>query len=364
MWLRQHMLFRLHRLLLQRHRVQLLPLQHDDGRLVDGRQQFVLRRAPLLHGLQRDLLCDNGCSGGFPFCEPGCDLTGGCGCGPNGCDSYLTSCLQFATASATRTSPVWVGSSAGSSPACRPGRSTRPAPRSWRSITARPSRTNPVGLRPRPAPRVRPPTVRPSTMISSMDGDGYGVITAFGKLFAYGDFVSSGDASNVGLEHPSSGRSPIERQATGSPPPTAGSSPSATRRYEGSMGGKPLNAHIVGMAPTPAATGTGWWRRTAASSRSETRPSWAPWEAGRSTPRSSAWRPPGRVGATGWWRRTVDLRLRGRTIPRLHGGSGAQPPIVAMATTATSEGYWLVAGTAASSRMETPYSTDRRAASA
>ena len=38
--------------------------------------------------------CDNGCGGGFPFCEPGCDGTG-CGCGPLGCDSYLTGCLQF-----------------------------------------------------------------------------------------------------------------------------------------------------------------------------------------------------------------------------------------------------------------------------
>ena len=34
--------------------------------------------------------CDAGCSDGFPFCEPGCDLTEACGCGPNGCDSFLT----------------------------------------------------------------------------------------------------------------------------------------------------------------------------------------------------------------------------------------------------------------------------------
>ena len=31
------------------------PVEHHDGRLVDGRQQFVLRRASLLHGLQRHL---------------------------------------------------------------------------------------------------------------------------------------------------------------------------------------------------------------------------------------------------------------------------------------------------------------------
>ena len=38
--------------------------------------------------------CDAGCGGGFPFCEPGCDDTA-CGCGSQGCDSFLTGCLQF-----------------------------------------------------------------------------------------------------------------------------------------------------------------------------------------------------------------------------------------------------------------------------
>ena len=36
--------------------------------------------------------CDTGCGSGF--CEPGCDATH-CGCGPAGCNSFLTGCLQF-----------------------------------------------------------------------------------------------------------------------------------------------------------------------------------------------------------------------------------------------------------------------------
>ncbi len=39
--------------------------------------------------------------------------------------------------------------------------------------------------------------------------------------------------------------------ATGSSPPTAASSPSATAAFDGSMGGKPLAAPIVGIASTP-----------------------------------------------------------------------------------------------------------------
>jgi hypothetical protein len=35
--------------------------------------------------------CDAGCGS---FCDPGCDGTN-CGCGPQGCNSYLTGCLQF-----------------------------------------------------------------------------------------------------------------------------------------------------------------------------------------------------------------------------------------------------------------------------
>ena len=51
--LRRHLLCRLYGVLLcAERRVQLLPGQHDHGRMVDGRGIGVLRRSPLLHGLQ------------------------------------------------------------------------------------------------------------------------------------------------------------------------------------------------------------------------------------------------------------------------------------------------------------------------
>ena len=56
LWLRQHLLLGVLRVLLRRQRRQLLPGEHDHGGLVGGGQLVVLRRPPLLHGLQRHLL--------------------------------------------------------------------------------------------------------------------------------------------------------------------------------------------------------------------------------------------------------------------------------------------------------------------
>jgi hypothetical protein len=38
--------------------------------------------------------CENGCGGGWQFCDPGCDGLR-CGCGSGSCDHWLTGCLQF-----------------------------------------------------------------------------------------------------------------------------------------------------------------------------------------------------------------------------------------------------------------------------
>jgi hypothetical protein len=38
--------------------------------------------------------CTTGCSGGYQFCEPGCDGLA-CGCAGGSCSNYLTGCFQF-----------------------------------------------------------------------------------------------------------------------------------------------------------------------------------------------------------------------------------------------------------------------------
>ena len=134
--------------------------------------------------------CDNGCSGGFPFCEPGCDLTGGCGCGPNGCDSYLTSCLQFRYGQCNQDVPC-MGRIVCRVVACVPPWTIDPTCTTAVAVDNGTAEQNePCWTPAPPCPTSTPTNCQVVTMISSMDGDGYGVITAFGKLFAYGDFVS------------------------------------------------------------------------------------------------------------------------------------------------------------------------------
>ena len=88
------------------------------------------------------------------------------------------------------------------------------------------------------------------------------------------------------------------------------------------MGGKPLDAPIVGMAATPTGRGTTWWRPTAACSRSVTPSSTVRWEASRcSGPWWGRRRP---VPATGWWPPTADLLLR-RPVLRVPGMTAPAP---------------------------------------
>jgi hypothetical protein len=55
MWVRQHLLLGILRVLLFGEWLQLLPGEHRDGWVVAGRQLFLLRGPAVLHGLQRNL---------------------------------------------------------------------------------------------------------------------------------------------------------------------------------------------------------------------------------------------------------------------------------------------------------------------
>ena len=156
-----------------------------------------------------------------------------------------------------------------------------------------------------PAPPM-PPCSSPATncevvgMAPGHAGNGYGIMTAFGRLFAFGGFPSDGDASGcisiapiVGMATTPSGHGywlvaadggifsfgnahsgdrrgacasivrswgwprPPRARATGWWRPTEASSASATREFWGSTGSLHLNAPVVGMAATPS--GEGYW---------------------------------------------------------------------------------------------------------
>ncbi len=129
------------------------------------------------------------------------------------------------------------------------------------------------------------------------------------------------------------------------------------RPFFGSTGAIRLNKPIVGMASTPSGGATGWWRRTAASSRSAT-----PGSSGRRGPEAEqADRGDGgdAVGR-GYWLVASDGGIFSFGDARFFGSTGAltlAQPIVGMAATppARATGWWRP--TAACSPSATPPST-------
>ena len=95
-------------------------------------------------------------------------------------------------------------------------------------------------------------------MAATPDGRGYWLVAADGGIFAFGDahfYGSTGShpPQQAGGGH---GRDPRTDAATGSSPPTAASSPSATPRSTGPWVAHPLNQPVVGMASN---RGNGYW---------------------------------------------------------------------------------------------------------
>ncbi|MGD0747151.1 MAG: hypothetical protein ABSB68_05025 [Acidimicrobiales bacterium] len=247
--------------------------------------------------------CDTGCSGGFAFCEPGCDHTG-CGCGPQGCDSYLTGCLQFRYGQCNQDVPC-MGRIVCRVVACVPPWQVDPSCTTAVAVdNATAEQNEPCWTPAPPAPLCGSPATdcKVVGLAASPAGSGYAVLTSFGRLFPYGSFPSEGDASELQLD------APIVAVATC---PTGGYFLVASdgglfdyggAPFLGSMGGQHLDAPIVGMAATP--TGHGYWL----------------------------------VAADGGIFDYGDAPFLGSM-----GGQHLNAPIVGMAATPTGHGYWLVA---------------------
>ena len=247
--------------------------------------------------------CDNGCSSGFAFCEPGCDVTG-CGCGPAGCNSYLTGCLQFRYGQCNQ-NVACMGRIVCRVVACVPPWQVDPTcTRAVAVDNATAEQNEPCWT---PAPPA-PPCSSASTncqvvgMAPSHDGAGYGLVTAFGAVFAFGDFPVLGGVTGITLDAPIVG---IATTGTGGYYLVAsdgGVFAFGGAQFYGSMGGLHLNAPIVGVTRTPS--GNGYW--CAASD--------------------------GGVFAFG------DAQFYGSM-----GGLHLNAPIVGMAATPSGNGYWCVA---------------------
>jgi hypothetical protein len=206
--------------------------------------------------------CTTGCGDGWGFCDTGCDGTA-CGCGPTGCNSWMTGCLQFRYGQCNQ-DIACIGRIICRVVACVPPWQVDP---SCTTTNAEDDGTaeqtvacwTPAVPAPPPPPCLSPATeCRTVAMTSSADGAGYSILTAFGRLFAYGDAPFDGDASGLVLDQPIVGMAATPSgQGYWFVASDGGVFAYGDAAFYGSMGGQPLNQPIVGMAATPS--GQGYW---------------------------------------------------------------------------------------------------------
>jgi hypothetical protein len=247
--------------------------------------------------------CTNGCSGGFPFCETQCDGTN-CGCGSQGCDSFLTGCLQFRYGQCNQ-DVACMGRIVCRVVACVPPWQVDPTCTTAVAVDNATAEQNESCWTPAPP---MPPCNSPATncqvvgMVPTTDGRGYAVLTSFGRLLGYGDFLNEGDASGLHLDAPIVAGAACHTGGYWLGAADGGIFDYGGAPFFGSMGGRRLDAPVVGMAGTPS--GSGYWL----------------------------------VAADGGIFDYGDAPFLGSM-----GGKALNAPVVGMAPTPTGRGYWLVA---------------------
>ncbi|HXW31961.1 MAG TPA: twin-arginine translocation signal domain-containing protein, partial [Acidimicrobiales bacterium] len=205
--------------------------------------------------------CDDGCGAGFPFCDPSCDGVN-CGCGPAGCNSYVTGCFQFRYGQCNQ-QVACLGRIVCRVVACVPPWTVDPTCTTTNAeddSTAEQNEPCWTAAPPSPPPSVcdSPATMCQVTgMVCSSDGDGYAMVTAFGKVLAFGSFTDDGDASSLPLNRPIVGMAANPSGGYWLVASDGGLFSYGGAPFLGSMGGQVLNQPIVGMAATPS--GAGYW---------------------------------------------------------------------------------------------------------
>ncbi|MGA8724777.1 MAG: hypothetical protein WB565_07025 [Acidimicrobiales bacterium] len=292
--------------------------------------------------------CLTGCGNGWGFCDTGCDGTA-CGCGPAGCDSFVTGCFQFRYGQCNQ-QVACVGRILCRVVACVPPWQVDPTCTTTLAVDDSTAEQNEPCWTPAPPAPPPPPCDSPLTncqvvgMAPSPDAQGYAIVTSFGRLLTFGDFRFAGDESAAVLDQPIVGVA--ERPSGGYYLVAAdggifsfGGAP-----FYGSMGGQPLNAPMVGMAATPS--GDGYW--TVAADGGIFSFGDAPFYGsmgGQPLDRpivGMASSPSGK----GYWFVAADGGIFSFGDALFHGSMGGQPlnaPMVGVAATPSGNGYWTVA---------------------
>ncbi len=201
--------------------------------------------------------CDNGCGGGYPFCDTGCDGLS-CGCGQGNCANWAVGCFQFRYGQCNQ-DVTCMGRILCRTVSCVP-----PWEFDASCTTANAEDDGTADMNVPCNTGVPYPCNSPATrcavvgMAATPDGQGYWIVTSFGALFAYGDAAHEGDASSLSLSAPVVG---MAATPTGKGYWLVGSDGGifafGDAGFFGSMGGQALSRPMVGMAAVP--TSTGYW---------------------------------------------------------------------------------------------------------
>jgi hypothetical protein len=289
--------------------------------------------------------CSDGCGDGYSFCDPGCDGLD-CGCAGGSCDNYLTGCFQFRYGQCNQDVgcigrikcrvvtcvPPWE-----IDPTCTQAIATDDGTADQNAACVTPGPTYPPPVC--NAPETRCEVVG---MAMSRDAKGYGMVTAFGRAFFFGDDDYAGEVDRA-LAEPVTAIVTCAAGGYWFASAAGHVFPYGRARFHGDASTKHLVEPIVAMAPTPS--GNGYWLTSSA---------------GRvlafgdaayhgEPPAGQYPSPVVGIGAThtgkGYWL----LTSAGRVLP--YGDAVAHPqvdfdaykaPFVAITVTPSGKGYWLV----------------------
>jgi hypothetical protein len=246
--------------------------------------------------------CSTGCGDGWGFCEPGCDGTS-CGCGPAGCSSWATGCFQFRYGQCNQQIDC-IGRIVCRVVACVPPWTVDPTCTTTLAVDNATAEMNASCWTTAPPAPPAPLCASPLTdcmvigMAPSSDGAGYAMVTSFGRILGFGDFIVHGDLTDDILVKPvvgmaatpsgagywlvasdggifafgdapffgSMGGLPLDRPVVAISATTTGQGYRMVASdggifafgdalFDGSMGGQPLQRPIVGMASGPGEGG-------------------------------------------------------------------------------------------------------------
>ena len=303
--------------------------------------------APLLHGLQRHVPVRHRLRRRMGILRARCDGTN-CGCGPDGCDSYLTGCLQFRYGQCNQDVDC-IGRIVCRVVACVPPWEVDPTCTTANAEDDATAEQNAACWTPAPPPPPPPPCGSPA---DPLPGRRHGVQSRRRRLRADDGIREALRLRGLPDDGDESGDCPEQADRRHGRHPAAGLLVGGRRRRHLHLRRRPVLRLDGRPGPQPAdggdgrhPHGRGYWFVAADGgifSFGDAR-STGPWGPGPQPAHCGHGRHPDGRGLLVRGRRRRHLLFRRRRVPRLDGGQSSTSPMVGMAATPTGRGYWFVA---------------------